>query len=67
MLRERERERGTAPVVSIYTRNDGVVDWKASAEAPGECRVREVDSTHLGMMVDPAVHNLVVSELKRAA
>lgn len=59
------RDGARAPVTSIYTRNDGVVAWQASAAAPGTCRTHEVDSTHLGLMVDADVHDLVARELAR--
>ena len=64
-VRSMLRDGARAPVTSIYSRNDGVVAWQASAVAPGECRTCEVDSTHLGMMIDADVHELVAKELSR--
>ena len=53
------------PVVSIYSKSDGVVDWRASARAPGVCRAIEVESSHLGLVVKPAVLDRIVSVLAR--
>ncbi len=54
-----------APVTSIYSRSDGVVAWEASAGAPGECRAVEVDATHLGLVANPDVLEVVAREVAR--
>ncbi|MEO7325349.1 MAG: alpha/beta fold hydrolase [Dokdonella sp.] len=59
------RDSAKVPVTSIYSRDDGVVAWQASADAQGECHTREVTSTHFGLMVDPEVHEVVAQELAR--
>ena len=65
-VRSMLRDSAKVPVTSIYSRDDGVVAWQASADADGECHSREVTSTHFGMMVDPEVHEVVAQELARA-
>lgn len=60
------RDGRCAPVTSIFSRSDGVVAWEASAGAPGVCRALEVDATHLGLVVDPQVLELVAREVARA-
>jgi hypothetical protein len=60
------REGAKAPVTSIFSRNDGVVAWEASAGAPGACRLLEVEATHLGLMVDPEIHEIISREVARA-
>lgn len=44
------------PITAIYTRNDGVVDWRACIDR-SSARVHhvEVRSTHLGLGIDPDV------------
>jgi hypothetical protein len=62
-LRRLLRESKTVPVTSICSRIDGVVAWEASAEA-GECgKVIAVESTHLGLVVNPQVLDVVADEL----
>lgn len=59
MLREAEQ----VEVTSIYSRNDGVVAWEASSQVPGPHSTVEVDSTHLGMVVNPDVLDTVAASL----
>lgn len=61
------RDGARAPVVSIFSRSDGVVAWRASAEGPGACRSLEVEATHIGLIVDPSVLDLVAREVARPA
>ncbi|TDR46750.1 hypothetical protein DFR29_103286 [Tahibacter aquaticus] len=60
------RDGARAPVTSIFSRNDGVVAWQACAEAAGSCRSLEVDATHLGLIVDPDILEIVSREVARA-
>jgi pimeloyl-ACP methyl ester carboxylesterase len=60
------RDGARAPVTSIYSRKDGVVAWQASATAPGMCRSLEVDATHIGLIIDPEVLEIVCREVARA-
>lgn len=50
-------------LVSVYSPSDGVIDWR-SCVVPGARNVR-VESSHLGMGVDPRVLRVVLSELAR--
>jgi triacylglycerol lipase len=40
--------------VSIYSRSDGIVDWHACLDPHARCV--EVDGSHCGMAVNPAVY-----------
>jgi triacylglycerol lipase len=49
------------PYVSVYSRRDGVVDWRACTDASAEAI--EVDSGHCGMAADPVALRRVVDRL----
>ena len=70
-LRRLLAESARMPVASIYSRNDGVVHWEASTQAPGVIESIEVSASHLGMVVNPDVFDAVarslVSRTARAA
>lgn len=54
------------PVTSIWTRTDGVVDWKAAATRPGPRTENiEVPGTHVGLPVNPFVLHVVADRLSR--
>ena len=59
------RAAARVPVTSIYSRDDGVVAWEASAAAPGPCRRLEVEATHMSLVVDPAILEIVSREVAR--
>ena len=44
------------PIKAIYSRNDGIVDWRTCPDrhTPGAVNV-EVSSSHVGMGLDPTV------------
>lgn len=48
-------------LVSIYTRSDGIVDWRACV-VPGARNI-EVDGSHLGMGLRPATTRVVLEQL----
>jgi pimeloyl-ACP methyl ester carboxylesterase len=50
--------------VSVYSRSDGVVDWHACVDPYAESV--EVDSSHCGMSVHPAVYRVLEHTLDRA-
>jgi pimeloyl-ACP methyl ester carboxylesterase len=56
----------SVPVSCLYSRNDGVVDWRAVID-PDNPRARniEVDCSHMAMGFDPDVLDTVVAELCR--
>ena len=55
------------PVTAIYSRRDGVVDWRACIddENGGPIEHHEVDATHLGLGFSPAVYRIVARTLAR--
>jgi triacylglycerol lipase len=50
-------------LVSVYSASDGIIDWR-SCVVPGARNIR-VESSHLGMGVDPRVVRVVLEELAR--
>jgi len=53
--------------VSVYSRGDGIVDWRACLDPAAECV--EVESSHCGMSVHPAAYRVIaraLSEFRRA-
>lgn len=50
-------------LVSIYTKTDGIVDWRACV-VPGATNI-EVGGTHLGMGLKPATLRIVLEQLAR--
>jgi pimeloyl-ACP methyl ester carboxylesterase len=61
------RESRHVSVTSICSRNDGVVAFEASTDVGPEGQVIAVDSTHLGMVVDPQVFEVVAGKLAEPA
>jgi len=52
---------GEVGFVSVYSRSDGIVHWRACLDA--EAEHIEVESSHVGMRLNPAVHRVVVERL----
>ncbi len=50
-------------VVSVFSRSDGIVDWRFCAA--GDCRLVEVDATHLGVMQSISGVRAIAEELAR--
>jgi len=50
--------------LSVFSRSDGIVDWHACVDP--HCRNVEVDSSHCGMSVHPAVYRVVGELLDEA-
>jgi triacylglycerol lipase len=59
-LHERPRPRGTG-FVSIYSRTDGIVDWRSCLD-PGAIHV-EIESSHVGMAVNPDGYRAIAAAL----
>jgi triacylglycerol lipase len=55
-------EPGT-PALAVYSPSDGIVDWRACLDPYAECV--EVDGSHCGMAVNPAVYRELESVLLR--
>lgn len=53
-----------APVTCLYTRADGVLDWRSTVQS-GHCQAQniEVPCSHLGMLVHPLVWRLLALRL----
>jgi hypothetical protein len=51
-------------LVAIYSRSDGIVDWRACLD-PGADEQVEIGSSHVGMAVSPAAWKAVAGALKR--
>ncbi len=49
--------------VSVYSRRDGVVDWRSCLDAAAE--LVEVESSHVGMAANAAVYRVVAAALER--
>lgn len=49
------------PFTAIYSKRDGIADWRACIDPIAEAR--EVRTSHIGMAVDPAVLRIVVKAL----
>jgi pimeloyl-ACP methyl ester carboxylesterase len=54
-------EPGT-PALAVYSPSDGIVDWRACLDPYAECV--EVDGSHCGMAVNPAVYRELESVLQ---
>jgi triacylglycerol lipase len=52
------------PFLSIYSLSDGLVDFRACLDPAA--RHAAVDSSHIGMAVNPAVYRLIAEELREA-
>jgi hypothetical protein len=52
------------PVTAIYTKRDGIVDWRACVDRHSlEVEHVEVASTHLGLGIDPDVWHVIADRL----
>jgi len=62
----RDRVPIRVPVTAIYTRSDGVVAWRACIDASNpEVEHVEVDTTHIGLGINPQVYGIVARRLAR--
>ena len=52
---------GHIPYVGMYSRSDGVVDWRACLDADAECV--EVDASHIGMSLNARAYRAVAAAL----
>ena len=60
------RSRPPAPHVAVYTRTDGIVDWRVCVNDDPRTDV-EVPGTHIGLVWNPAVYRLIAARLAAAA
>lgn len=54
---------GAVALTSVYSKNDGIVDWRACIDPEGVAI--EVKASHCGMAVDPCVSDIVTQSLQR--
>jgi pimeloyl-ACP methyl ester carboxylesterase len=50
--------------VSVYSRSDGIVDWRACLDPYADDQV-EIAASHLGMAVSPAAYRAIAAALER--
>jgi pimeloyl-ACP methyl ester carboxylesterase len=56
------------PVTAIVSRDDGIIDWRASIPAPSEMvEVVEVSGPHMSICTNPEVQRIVAERLARTA
>jgi pimeloyl-ACP methyl ester carboxylesterase len=66
--REEHRPALPVPTTAIYSRTDGIVDWRSCIEAVGDQRENvEVRSSHAGLLHHPAVLVVILDRLARPA
>ena len=64
-VREREAIPLRTPVTSIWSRQDGVVDWRATQDHDDPMTTHiEVDCSHMAMAFDPMVSHIVLTQLR---
>jgi pimeloyl-ACP methyl ester carboxylesterase len=56
---------GSIPQVAIYTRTDGITDWRFCINDDPATNV-EVPATHVGLVVNPLVYRVVADHLARS-
>jgi hypothetical protein len=71
-LQARQRALASAPPVpttAIYTRGDGVVNWRTSVQRNGHAQVQNIEvlGSHIGRTVNPAVWYLLADRLQQTA
>ncbi len=55
------------PETIVYTRSDGIVDWRSCLESGPNVEAIEVSGSHCGLAVNVEVWNVIKSRLGRAA
>src|SRR5262245_5682062 len=53
---------GVIPQMAIYTKTDGIVDWRMCIEGDPGCDV-EVSGTHVGLAFNPTVYRIIALRL----
>jgi pimeloyl-ACP methyl ester carboxylesterase len=63
-IEEREQTPIRVPITVIYSKSDGVVEWRACIDRKSpDVEHFRVKSTHIGLGVSPEVFSIVASEL----
>jgi pimeloyl-ACP methyl ester carboxylesterase len=56
------------PVTAIVSRDDGIIDWRASIPAPSEMvEVVEISGPHMSICTNPEVQRIVAERLARSS
>ncbi|WP_435214501.1 esterase/lipase family protein [Luminiphilus sp. nBUS_16] len=64
---ERESVSLQTPVTYIWSKGDGVVDWRATQDTDDAMATNiEVDCSHMAMVIDPMVSHIVLAQLRRS-
>ena len=64
---ERESVALQTPVTYIWSKRDGVVDWRATQDMDDTSATNiEVDCSHMAMIFDPMVNHIVMTQLRRS-
>ena len=58
--------RPPVPQIAIYTKTDGIVDWRACVNEDPDTDF-EVSGTHVGLVFNPAVYRLIAARLAATA
>jgi pimeloyl-ACP methyl ester carboxylesterase len=61
----RERFPGSIPQIAIYTRTDGITDWRFCINDDPATNV-EVPATHIGLVANPVVYRVVANHLAQS-
>ncbi len=63
----RMAESPAVPTTAIFSRSDGIADWRSCVEQPGpQCENIEVEGSHCGLGVNPAVLYAIADRLAQA-
>jgi pimeloyl-ACP methyl ester carboxylesterase len=63
-ISERERRLISVPITSIYSKQDGIVAWRASIDKLNQQATHvEVNATHLGLGISPEVFKVLAKKL----
>lgn len=65
LIAEAKQRPIAAPITAIYSRNDGIVAWRACLDDDPRTEMVEVSSSHVGMGIDPDVWRIVAKRLAR--
>ena len=65
LIEERNQTPIRVPVTAMYSKNDGIVAWRACLDDDPNTEMIEVSSSHIGMGIDPDVWRIVADRLAR--
>ena len=65
LIAERNRTPIHVPITAMYSKNDGIVAWRACIDDDPRTEMIQVSSSHIGMGIDPDVWRIVADRLAR--